>query len=337
MSEIFEAYMIDRGANEALEAGLMRRAVRELGSSGVLIRVSFSSLNYKDALAARGAAGIVKRFPHVPGIDAAGRLVDDHEAPPVLVTGYGLGTEIWGGWGDYVRVPPEWVHTIPAGLTMREAMILGTAGLTAALSVEALLQAGVNAAGGEILVTGATGGVGTMAIMLLARLGFTVVARTRKPAQEAYLRSLGAAAILPLAADDETTTGKALSKARFAGAIDTVGGPILAGVLKEIAYGGAVATCGMAAGTRFEGSVFPFILRGVKLLGIDSVQCPRAVRETLWTRLATTWKPADLAVAARAIDRQGLGSAITEMLAGGRTGRTLVVLDPDEARSSPQE
>ncbi len=325
----FDAYVVDQDARGVITAGLARRDLRELGSSGTLIRVQYSSLNYKDALAVRGEPGIVKRFPHVPGIDAAGFLADDPAAGPVLVTGYGLGTELWGGYGDYVRVPDDWIVPVPAGLSPREAMVLGTAGFTAALSVDALLQAGLDPGRGEILVTGATGGVGSIAIMLLAKLGFTVAAATRKPAEEAYLRRLGASRIAGALADAKVPD-KALHKARWAGAIDTVGGEVLAEVLKEVGYGGAVATCGMAAGTRFQGSVFPFILRGVRLLGIDSVQCPRAVRERLWARLAASWKLPDLAQIERVVDRRGLGPAVTALLQGGRTGRTLVVVDGRE-------
>ncbi|AWP22225.1 oxidoreductase [Acidiferrobacter sp. SPIII_3] len=324
MDALFDAYVVDKDGRGIVTAGLARRPVHELKSPGALIRVQYSSLNYKDALAARGEPGIVKRFPHVPGIDAAGVLADDPAAGPVLVTGYGLGTEVWGGYGDYIRVPDDWIIPIPAGLRARDSMVLGTAGLTAALSVDALLQAGLDPARGEILVTGATGGVGTLAISLLAKLGFTVAALTRKPAEEAYLRGLGAARVVAPA--DGEVSDKALHKAQWAAAIDTVGGEVLADVLKAVGYGGAVAACGMAAGTRFQGSVFPFILRGVRLLGIDSVQCPRTVRDDLWARLAGPWRPSHLAGIERVVDRQDLGPAVTALLQGTRTGRTLVVV-----------
>ncbi len=317
-----DAYVVDRDGRGGLVAGLGRRDVRELTSPGVLMRVQYSSLNYKDALAARGDPGIVKRFPHVPGIDAAGVLADDPAAGPVLVTGYGLGTEVWGGFGDYVRVPEDWLVPIPDGLSVRDSMILGTAGLTAALSVDALLQAGLDPAAGEVLVTGATGGVGSLAVMLLARLGFSVVALTRKPAAEAYLQGLGAARVQ--VARSAPAPAKALHKAQWAGAIDTVGGETLAFVLKGVGYGGAVAACGMAGGADFPGSVYPFILRGVRLFGIDSVQCPHAVREDLWRRLAGPWRPARLADIERVVDRRDLDTAIAALLDGERTGRTLV-------------
>ena len=322
--DAFDAYVVDQDGRGLITAGLARRHVHELRSPGVLIRVQYSSLNYKDALAMRGEPGIVKRFPHVPGIDAAGVLADNPTAAPVLVTGHGLGTEVWGGYGDYIRVPDDWIIPIPAGLTARDSMVLGTAGLTAALSVDALLQAGLEPDGGEILVTGATGGVGTLAVALLANLGFTVVAMTRKPAEQTYLRGLGAARVMAPA--DGDASDKALHRAQWAGVVDTVGGEVLAQVLKAVAYGGAVATCGMAAGTRFQGSVFPFILRGVRLLGIDSVQCPRAVREDLWARLAGPWRPSHLADIERVVDRQGLGPAAMTLLQGARTGRTLVAV-----------
>lgn len=329
MDAVFDAYVVDKEGRGAITAGLARCPIDELKSPGVLIRVQYSSLNYKDALAARGEPGIVKRFPHVPGIDAAGVRADDPAAGAVLVTGYGLGTEVWGGYGDYIRVPDDWIIPIPAGLTARDSMVLGTAGLTAALCVDALLQAGLDPARGEILVTGATGGVGTLAISLLVKLGFTVAALTRKPAAEAYLRGLGVARVV--APTDGGASDKALHKAQWAAAIDTVGGEVLADVLKAVGYGGAVAACGMAAGTRFQGSVFPFILRGVRLLGIDSVQCPRAVRDELWARLAGPWRLSHLADIEQVVDRQHLGPAITALLQGTRTGRTLVVVTGEPA------
>ncbi len=326
----FQAYVVDREPAGGLRAGLLRRDIRELGTSGVLLRVCYSSLNYKDALAAQAAPGIVKTLPHVPGIDACGYVVGEEAAGPMLVTGYGLGTEIWGGYGDYVRLPAEWLLPIPAGLSPRDSMILGTAGLTAALSVTALLDAGLDPGRGEVLVTGATGGVGMLAVMLLAHLGFRVVAQTRKPEAASVLTARGAAAVVTAERDGQGPV-KPLHKIRWAGAIDTVGGPILAQVLREVGYGGTVATCGMVAGTDFTSSVFPFILRAARLIGIDSVQCPRALRETLWARLATVWRLPDLALIAPPLHREGLTTALAALRRGERMGRTLVIVGGDGA------
>ncbi|MHB8254094.1 MAG: YhdH/YhfP family quinone oxidoreductase [Acidiferrobacter sp.] len=323
----FRAYVVSRDRQGVLTHGLSERRLEELGPSGTLMRVQFSSLNYKDALAARGEPGIVKTLPHVPGIDAAGTIVgEERSAGPVLITGFGLGTDVWGGYGDYVRVPREWILPIPQGLTAQESMVLGTAGFTAALAIDALLHHGVDPAKGEVLVTGATGGVGSVAVMLLAQLGFRVVAWTRKTEERPYLQALGAADVMDGNIAVEGAE-KPLHKARFQAAIDTVGGAVLAHTLKGMAYGGAVATCGMAGGTQLQSSVFPFILRGVKLLGIDSVLCPMAKREEIWARLAATWRPRDFALLHRSISRHELDPAIESLLRGTHTRRALVCVD----------
>lgn len=300
----------------------------DLGSEGVLLRVQFSGLNYKDALALRGDASLVKAFPHVPGIDATGLLVGEGgiEGPPVLVTGFGLGTQLWGGYGDYVRVPPEWVLPLPLGLTPKESMVLGTAGLTAALAVEALLAQGARPGEKPVLVTGATGGVGSIAVMVLSQLGFSVTAATRRLVEREYLLALGAADVVDLLAESQGAE-KGLHKARWGAVVDTVGGAALAQALKGVTYGGTVAACGMAAGTSFQASVFPFILRGVRLVGIDSVFCPRETREQLWGRLAGPWKPRDFALLHKTLVRRDLDNAATELLAGRHRGRSLVIVD----------
>ena len=323
----FRAYVVSRDPRGGLVRELATRSLEDLGTVGTLMRVQFSSLNYKDALAAQGDPGIVKSLPHVPGIDAAGTIVGEEQtAGPVLVTGFGLGTEVWGGYGDYVRVPRTWILPIPPGLNAEESMVLGTAGFTAALAIDALLNHNVDPRNGEVFVTGATGGVGSIAIMLLSQLGFRVVAATRKPKEEAYLLALGATRVM----DGTVIPGgseKPLHKARWQAAIDTVGGAVLAHTLKEVGYGGTVATCGMVGGTQLQSSVFPFILRGVKLLGIDSVLCPMAVRADIWQRLATIWRPRDFALLHRSISRCDLDPAIQALLQGNHTRRTLVRVD----------
>ncbi|HUW99261.1 MAG TPA: YhdH/YhfP family quinone oxidoreductase [Acidiferrobacter sp.] len=325
--QAFTAYVVNRDQHGVLVHGLASRSLSDLGSAGTLIRVQFSSLNYKDALAARGEPGVVKTLPHVPGIDAAGTIVDEeHSAGAVLVTGFGLGTEVWGGYGDYVRVPREWILPIPQGLTAKESMVLGTAGFTAALAVDALLHHDTDPQRGEVLVTGATGGVGSIAVMLLSQLGFRVVAQTRKTEEEPYLLALGAARVED-GNNGAEGTDRPLHKARWQAVIDTVGGATLAHALKGVGYGGAVATCGMVGGTQLHSSVFPFILRGIKLLGIDSVLCPMAVREDIWQRLATVWRPRDFALLHRAINRRELDLAIEALLHGRHTRRALVCVD----------
>ncbi len=322
----FVAYVVDRDKDGGLVHGLVERPLSDLGSEGLLVQVQFSSLNYKDALAARGNPALIKTWPHVPGIDAAGLVVGEEDAGPVLLTGFGLGVEVWGGFGNYVRVPRAWVLPVPKGLTVSESMILGTAGLTAALAIQALLDGGIDPGKGEVLVTGATGGVGSITVMLLSQLGFRVAAWTRKTEEEPYLLALGAARVLSPEGESQGSQ-RALHTPRWQAAVDTVGGVVLADVLKAITYGGAVAACGMAGGTELPSSVFPFILRGVRLLGIDSVQCPMAVREKMWQRLAGDLRPRDFALLHRSLSRGELDPAIDAMLQGRHTRRALVRVD----------
>ena len=301
----------------------------ELSAGEVVIAAAYSSVNYKDALAATGAAKILKRLPIVGGIDVAGTVASSsdprfREGDPVVVTGYDLGVANDGGYAAYVRVPADWVVKIPAGLTLRDAMTLGTAGFTAALSVIRLEQHGLTPGSGSVIVTGATGGVGSLAVAILAGLGYQVTAMTGKDAEHDYLRSLGAADVVPRTLAQASP--RPLEKMMWAGAVDPVGGDTLAWLTKTMNYGAGIANSGLTGGVELHTTVVPFILRGVSLLGIDSVMCPMAPRLEVWRRLAADMKPpADtLASIAREIDLAGLPGAFATLAAGRARGRFLV-------------
>lgn len=300
----------------------------DLPEGEVLIKVQWSSLNYKDALACQAHPGIVRSLPHVPGVDCAGKILASSDSKfqvgqQVLVTGYDLGSGRWGGWSARVRVPSEWVVAIPPGLTTETSMLLGTAGFTAAQSVLALQRSGVVPASGEVVVTGATGGVGSLAVAILAKLGYQVAAVTGKPAQGEFLEQLGAARILTRKEVDNTSH-KPLLPARWAGAVDTVGGNMLATLLRSMHHRGCVTACGLVAGDQLPLTVYPFILRGVTLAGIDSAKCPREPREHIWQLLAGDWKPDCLQQLIHKITLQEVPAKVRAMLAGETHGRTLV-------------
>jgi len=313
------------------ETCLIERDTDELPAGEVLIRVSYSSLNYKDALSASGNRGVTRNFPHTPGIDAAGTVAESSVADfsvgdEVIVTGYDLGMNTAGGFGQYIRVPAAWVIKRPVGLSLREAMALGTAGLTAALCIDKLEQAGLEPTDAPILVTGATGGVGSIAIALLSRLGYKVAAVTGKAEQGDFLRKLGATQVVERSAL-QAGTEKPLLKEQWAGAVDTVGGDILFNVVKSLQRGASVACCGLTAGTNFQANVLPFILRGVNLLGVDSVEIPLVVKASMWDKLSVQWKLPNLDDLVQEISLEQLPEAIERTLAGQQTGRMLVRLD----------
>tara|TARA_Y100001949_G_scaffold22054_1_gene15655 strand:- start:9240 stop:10232 length:993 start_codon:yes stop_codon:yes gene_type:complete len=313
------------------ETRLIERDTNDLPAGEVLIRVSFSSLNYKDALSASGNRGVTRNFPHTPGIDAAGTVAESSVSDfavgdEVIVTGYDLGMNTSGGFGQYIRVPAAWVIKRPVGLSLREAMALGTAGLTAALCIDKLEQAGLEPTDSPILVTGATGGVGSIAIALLSKLGYRVAAVTGKAEQGDFLRKLGATEIVERSAL-QASTEKPLLKEQWAGAVDTVGGDILFNAVKSLRRGGSVACCGLTAGTNFQASVLPFILRGVNLLGVDSVEIPLVVKASMWDKLSVQWKLSNLDDLVQEISLDQLPEAIERTLAGQQTGRILVRLD----------
>ena len=327
----FLALQARENASGRFETQVVERNIDELPAGEVLIRVSYSSLNYKDALSASGNRGVTRNFPHTPGIDAAGVVTESSVSEfcagdEVIVTGYDLGMNTAGGFGQYIRVPAAWVIKRPAGLSLREAMALGTAGLTAALCVDKLEQAGLEATDAPVLVTGATGGVGSIAVALLASLGYHVAAVTGKPDQAGFLTGLGAKQVLERSAL-QAGTEKPLLRDQWAGAVDTVGGDILFNVVKSLQRGASVACCGLTAGTNFQASVLPFILRGVNLLGVDSVEIPLVVKASMWDRLSVQWKLPNLDALAKEITLAELPAAIAQMLNGQQAGRMLVRLD----------
>lgn len=329
MTEGFKALLVEQSGNGAV-ARIVERTMDDLPEGDLLVRVHYSSLNYKDALAVGGKPGVLRRYPLTPGIDAAGEVVrcaDGAFAPGdrVVVTGYDLGIAVPGGFGQYVRIPSAWAVKLPAGLTLRESMALGTAGFTAALAVLKLRHAGLKAGCRDILVTGASGGVGSVAVSILAAEGCRVIAVSGKSERHPFIKRLGAAEVIGrqeiLGPPD-----KGLLPERWSGAIDVAGGRTLADVLKSTRYGGAVASCGLAGSSDLSMNVFPFILRGVSLLGIDSVHCPMGTRLRIWNKLAGEWKPPLLDEIARECVLADLQEQAEAMLAGRMFGRLVVNL-----------
>ncbi len=310
---------------------LIERELSELGSGGVLVRVQWSSLNYKDALSATGNKGVTRHFPHTPGIDAVGVVEEAGDGPfsqgdAVICTGYDLGMNTDGGFAEYIRVPAEWLVPLPEGLSARDAMVLGTAGLTAALCVESLLDTGVNPDQGPVLVTGATGGVGSVSVAILSKLGFNVAAVSGKADAVDWLKGLGAAQVI---SRDEymENAGKPMLKEQWAGAIDCVGGDALTTALKSVKYGGSVAACGLAGSPDLNMTVFPFILRSVNLLGVDSVELPVEIKQQMWQLLADEWIPRDMAqLEAAEIGLDEVNDWVAKILKGGVRGRVVVRL-----------
>lgn len=304
MGKTFRAIVVREREDGTFTRSIENRDTDDLPPGEVLIRVHYTSVNYKDALSATGNRGVTRNYPHTPGIDASG-VVEESGSPDfrpgeeVLVTGYDLGMNTSGGMAEYIRVPAAWVVRLPVGLTLKESMIYGTAGFTAALSVYKLTGAGVKPDAGEVLVTGASGGVGSLALRFLAKLGYSVVAaaglvdESKYPRVEEKLRSLGASRVIP-ASEVNDTTGKLLLKGMWPGAVDTVGGNVLSTVVRQAAYLGVVTTCGNTGGHELNLNVYPFILRGVTLIGIDSVECPMDLRLKVWEKMAGEWKPDNL-------------------------------------------
>ena len=319
----FRAYRVDE-LNGSFTRSVKTVGAEVLPATGVTVRVAYSSLNYKDALSATGNRGVTKSYPHTPGIDAAGTVTvsDDKRfkaGDRVIVTSYDLGMNTPGGFAEFIRVPADWVVPLPAGLTLREAMVLGTAGFTAALCIDALKHQTVQ--DGPVLVTGASGGVGSVAVGLLARAGFEVIASTGSRAAHEMLKDLGAASIANRNTLSEASKGP-VTKGIYGGAVDTVGGETLTNIVKALKPGASVAACGLVGGAALDLTVYPFILRGVNLLGIDSQNYPMAGRERVWQALASD--KLDLSAVTTEVGLDGLDEQIDLILAGKTQGRVLV-------------
>ncbi|NUQ64701.1 MAG: YhdH/YhfP family quinone oxidoreductase [Pirellulales bacterium] len=326
----FRCYLVTKDDNGNVAGQFTTRRLDELPEGEVLIRVAYSSLNYKDALAAKGHPGVNKVFPHIPGVDAAGTVAQSGvyefvAGDPVIVTGFDMGANRWGGYAEYIRVPHDWIVPLPQDLNLPEAMVLGTAGFTAGLCIDALESHDVLPERGEIVVSGASGGVGSMAVAILAKLGYRVVAVTGKPSAHDYLRSLGAAEVVGRDALDDSS-GKPLLSGRWAGGVDTVGGKMLASMIRATRHSGCIAACGMAGGTDLPLTVYPFILRAVALTGVDAAWCRLSLRHETWARLAGNWKLDCLDKMAQFIPFEDLPPKFDEILAGRITGRVAVTI-----------
>ncbi|HIA56475.1 MAG TPA: acryloyl-CoA reductase [Deltaproteobacteria bacterium] len=326
----FRALVVSKTGEKTYSREVTERTISDLPEGEVLVRVRYSSLNFKDGLSCIGNPGVTRNYPHTPGVDASGEVVESSDSrfkvgDSVIVTGYDLGMNTSGGFGQYIRVPADWVVPLPQELSFKDAMIYGTAGYTAALSAHALQKHGVTPEQGEIAVTGSTGGVGSVAVGLLAHLGYNVVASTGKKDETEFLQDLGAAEIIGRE-DVNDESKKPLLRERWAGAVDTVGGTTLASLLKATKRGGAVAATGLVASSDLPTTVFPFILRGVSLLGIDSGFTPTNLRREIWSKLAGVWKFPQLEQLTIDCTLETLDPEIDKILAGGQRGRVVVDL-----------
>ena len=324
----FNALQAVQDENGQFRLETITNTLYDIPEGEVLIKVHYSSLNYKDALSASGNRAVTKVYPHVPGIDASGVIEvsnanDWHAGDKVIVTGFDFGMNTDGGFAEYVKVPAKWLVKLPQGLSLRQSMIYGTAGFTSGLSVAALIRSGITPDKGDIVVSGATGGVGSVAIAILSKLGYRVLAVSSKTSANSFLTNLGAYEVIPRA-ELEEQPGKILLKPRFAAGIDTVGGQVLASIIKSLDYGGVVTTCGMVNGGELPITVFPFILKGIQLIGIDSVELPLEHRLPVWEKLSGEWLPDNLDELAREISLNELPEHIKLILAGQMHGRVVV-------------
>lgn len=316
-------------SDDGFNMGVEELSTDELPAGDVLVRVHYSSLNYKDALSASGNPGVTRNFPHTPGIDAAGVVESSDDdrfsaGDEVIVTGYDLGMNTAGGLGQYIRVPANWVVPLPAGMSLRESMIIGTAGLTAALCLDKLQTMGLPE-GGRVVISGASGGVGSFGVALLSKLGFDVAASTGSPEAAEWLTSLGASQILDRKILSEPDK-RPMAAGQWDGAIDTVGGVTLANIIKELNYGASVAVVGLVGGTDIPVTVFPFILRDVNLLGVDSVEISHQRRLDVWGKLAQDWKLDTLESLSSEIGLEEVPAYLDGLLKGSVRGRTLIAL-----------
>jgi acrylyl-CoA reductase (NADPH) len=326
---IFKAMVVTETSDKKFERKITEKPVKDLPAGDVLVNVMYSSLNFKDALSASGNKGVTRNYPHTPGIDAAGIVADSKTdafktGDQVIVTSYDLGMNTDGGFGEYIRVPADWVVKLPDNLTLKESMIYGTAGLTAGLSVYKLTHT-LSPDRGEILVTGASGGVGSMAVSMLVQSGYEVVGVSGKIMEKEFLKGLGVKEIISIQ-DAADSSGRPLLKERWAGVIDTVGGEILATAIKSTNLNGNVTCCGNVASPDLPLTVFPFILRGISLYGIDSQHCLMNTRTKIWEKLAGEWKLNNLDALSSEIILDDIDEKIDLMLAGKAKGRTVVKL-----------
>lgn len=326
----FKAMVVRETADKKFIREITEKSLSDLPKGELLIEVHFSSLNYKDALSATGNKGVTRNYPHTPGVDAAGVVVESASqqfAPgeEVIVTGFDLGMNTSGGFGRYIRIPASWAIKRPRNLSLKESMAYGTAGFTAALSLFKMERFGLTKDQGEVLVTGATGGVGCFAVGILAKAGYQVVAATGKTGEKDFLQNLGAKEVLSRE-EVSDTSGRPLLKGRWAGTVDTVGGHFLATALKSTRYGGVVSCCGLVASPELPTTVYPFILRGVSLLGIDSVECPMETRLLIWNKISQAWKLDRLDDLFLECSLEELDKKIDPILQGKVRGRVLVNL-----------